>query len=349
MPAQPGSISGPTPVCQNTINNYNISPVSGATSYTWTLPSGWTGSSNTTSINATAGVNGGIIKVKANNACGSGPEQTKSVTVNSLPAQPGPISGPSTVDEGTINTYAINAVPGAVSYTWTLPAGWSGNSNTTSMVATAGSSGGNIKVKANNTCGSGPEQVMSVSVNATVPANISVQNVTIGNGNNECYDAIQVITVAGVGTTFAVQNGGDATFIAGQKIRFLPGTNVSLGGHLHGYITTNNNYCGSLQSAIVSNPPLTEEPDKLETVFTSSGFKIYPNPTNGRFTLLLDEPVGETACYFQVIGMLGNMIINERLEGSDQFEFDLTGQNRGMFVVRLIRGVEVETGKIIKD
>ncbi|MEI7500814.1 MAG: hypothetical protein WCK84_10250, partial [Bacteroidota bacterium] len=85
-PAQPGVISGPTPVCQNTTNTYGISEVTGATSYTWTLPSGWSGSSTTTSINALAGSGGGNITVAANNSCGSGPSRTKSVNVEALTA-----------------------------------------------------------------------------------------------------------------------------------------------------------------------------------------------------------------------------------------------------------------------
>jgi hypothetical protein len=41
-----------------------------ATSYTWTLPNGWIGSSTTNSIDVTAGANGGMVAVTANNDCG---------------------------------------------------------------------------------------------------------------------------------------------------------------------------------------------------------------------------------------------------------------------------------------
>ena len=57
LPATPGAISGSTTVCANTSNNYSIAAVPDATSYTWTLPSGWTITSGagTTTITATAG------------------------------------------------------------------------------------------------------------------------------------------------------------------------------------------------------------------------------------------------------------------------------------------------------
>lgn len=83
-PSQPGAISGPTTVCNGATNTYSITPVSGATSYTWTLPSGWTGTSTTNSINATAGATGGNITVTANNTCGSSSAETLAVSVNDV-------------------------------------------------------------------------------------------------------------------------------------------------------------------------------------------------------------------------------------------------------------------------
>ena len=54
-PAQPGPITGNTSVCSNTTQLYSIPQISGATSYTWTLPSGWTGSSTSNTIISTPG------------------------------------------------------------------------------------------------------------------------------------------------------------------------------------------------------------------------------------------------------------------------------------------------------
>ena len=79
----PGSISGSASVNQGTSQTYSIAAVSGATSYIWTLPSGWTGSSTSTSITTTVGSTGGTISVAAVNACGyASPQNTLAVTVN---------------------------------------------------------------------------------------------------------------------------------------------------------------------------------------------------------------------------------------------------------------------------
>jgi hypothetical protein len=82
-PPQPSAISGSNSVCKGSFQTYSISTVSGATSYTWTLPSGWTGSSTTNSIVTTVGITSGNISVVANNGCGKSSAQTLAISVNS--------------------------------------------------------------------------------------------------------------------------------------------------------------------------------------------------------------------------------------------------------------------------
>src|SRR5690606_27971933 len=92
-PAQPGAITGNITICAGAATTFSVSAVTGATSYTWTLPNGWSGNSTTNSINVTAGNIGGTISVTANNNCGSSTAQTLNVSVDQAPNQPGAISG----------------------------------------------------------------------------------------------------------------------------------------------------------------------------------------------------------------------------------------------------------------
>jgi large repetitive protein len=167
-PAQPGSISGSTSVCQGSTRTYTISAVTGATSYTWSLPNGWSGTSNTASINATAGQNAvsGTIAVTANNSCGSSTQRILNVSVTNVPAQAGPITGSTSVCQGSSQTYSLTAVPNATSYTWTLPSGWIGTSSTNIISTTVGSNSGTITVTANNSCGSSAPSILNVNVTA---------------------------------------------------------------------------------------------------------------------------------------------------------------------------------------
>lgn len=70
-PPQPSAITGNTVSCTGSSHTYSVGTVSGATSYTWNLPSGWTGASSTNSITVVTGNSSGNISVSANNLCGS--------------------------------------------------------------------------------------------------------------------------------------------------------------------------------------------------------------------------------------------------------------------------------------
>jgi hypothetical protein len=180
------------------------------------------------------------------------------------------------------------------------------------------------------------------------PVYNNLQNIIVSSGEIVCEDATQTIIVAGDETYYTVQSGADVTLVAGQDIYMLPGTLIGSGANLLATITTNGNYCSYYQNAIVSNPPQNEETVTFAPLEGQS-FKIYPNPTTGHFTLLLDKPVEDQSCFFQVVGMMGKQIISEKLMDSDHFEFDLTGQNPGIYMVRIIRGEKVDSGKIIKQ
>ncbi|WP_046245548.1 carbohydrate-binding protein [Hymenobacter terrenus] len=83
---QPGPISGAATVAAGSTQTYSVAVVPGATAYTWTLPTGWAGTSTSTSITATAGNAGGTISVKASNACGASIATTTAVSVTPLGA-----------------------------------------------------------------------------------------------------------------------------------------------------------------------------------------------------------------------------------------------------------------------
>ena len=167
VPVQPGAITGNTSVCQGVSQNYSISAVAGATSYTWTLPGGWSGTSTTTSIVAMPGAGGGVLSVTANNACGASAPSVLTIAVSSTPLQPGAITGPLTFCPSQPGTYSVNAVAGATSYNWTLPSGWSGTSTTNTINTTSSAIAGTISVTASNTCGTSAAQTLSVTLGST--------------------------------------------------------------------------------------------------------------------------------------------------------------------------------------
>jgi hypothetical protein len=72
-------------VSQGITTTYSVSSVSGATSYNWVVPTGWTilSGQGTSSISVLTGHNSGYVKVTPSNACASGSMRMKYVIVNS--------------------------------------------------------------------------------------------------------------------------------------------------------------------------------------------------------------------------------------------------------------------------
>lgn len=163
---------------------YSITAVSGATSYLWNLPSGWSGSSTSTAISATVGSSSGSISVTAVGSCGNSTPQTLAVTPVNPPAQPSAISGLSPACPSSVQTYSVPAVAGAVSYSWVLPAGWTGTSTTNSITVTTTTAGGTISVAAVNSCGqtgtAGTQTIGIISIDDGIPCTLDACNATNG-------------------------------------------------------------------------------------------------------------------------------------------------------------------------
>jgi hypothetical protein len=173
-PGQPGGISGPSsnlcPAAGVTTATYSIAPVTGASSYTWTVPTGMTITANTgTSITVSIGgtfVSGNVC-VTANNSCAS--SVARCLAVTNKTAAPGTISGLASVCRtNTAVSYSISAVTGAMSYTWGATGGatilGSGTSATVNYTG-ATSSTVTLSVAATNQCGLSNPSKKNISVN----------------------------------------------------------------------------------------------------------------------------------------------------------------------------------------
>ncbi|MFM7637596.1 MAG: T9SS type A sorting domain-containing protein, partial [Crocinitomicaceae bacterium] len=134
-PSTPVTIAGNASLCVGaTSQTYSVSAVTNATTYSWTVPTGWTitsgsGSNSIVVTPGTAGQNG-IITVTAGNACGTSQGSTLQVSVNPLPS----------VNAGSDTTVCANDFPisltaagNATSYSWNT-----GANTATTTITTAG-------------------------------------------------------------------------------------------------------------------------------------------------------------------------------------------------------------------
>jgi len=179
------------------------------------------------------------------------------------------------------------------------------------------------------------------------PENQQLQNITIANSVTNCYSAIQVLTVAGSGTSFLVENGGNVTLVAGNKILMLAGTKVNSGGYLHGFITTSGVYCGETFNPLVANHQ-NEESLGIETMVKNPFIKVYPNPTTDIVIVELMQPDALTTAKVTVLSMQGTTLMQKDIIDNSRFQFSLSGKPVGIYLVHVQSGDRSEVAKVIK-
>ena len=107
-----------------------------------------------------------------------------------VPDQPNPISGNTTVCQGTNQIFSIDPVVCAESYLWTIPAGsiLIGGQGTTSITVSFPSGGGVISVSGVNGCGMSPARSTSITVQP-LPNLITSGSGTICSGTSTTLNA----------------------------------------------------------------------------------------------------------------------------------------------------------------
>jgi hypothetical protein len=249
-PSVPGSITGSTSLCQNaTSNAYSIAPVSGATSYSWSVPAGATIASgqNTTSVVVDFGVTSGNVSVTATNSCGTSASSVLSITLNGTPVAPGSISGLAAQCSGALSqTYSIGSVSGATGYTWSIPSGASivSGQGTTSVVVNFGSATGDISVVASNSCGVTSSSTLAVSLN-TIPNSVAIINAPINQCAGSTGNVYSISAVAGATSYTWTVSGTGWSLASGQG---TTSATVIIGAGTGSVSVVASNSCGSSSS-----------------------------------------------------------------------------------------------------
>lgn len=85
---------------------------------------------------------------------------------------------------------------------------------------------------------------------------------------------------------------------------------------------------------------------KAEENFGGAHISLYPNPTDGKFSLAFSEEVPPSSQ--AELCTTGGAVIERRQVKNLTEEFNLTGKSAGIYVLRLTSGMETRTWKIIK-
>jgi hypothetical protein len=190
---------------------------------------------------------------------------------------------------------------------------------------------------------------VSVTGTSTVPANLTLTNLTVPAGQH-CYDATQTITTGGGGQQFLVTSASSVDLVAGQNIIMLPGTHIHSGADFHAWISPGGPYCLLLSSLAVTEE--TSEPKALETLVSSgndSFFRIYPNPATHGFNLELNTFDEQEQIMVEVYSMLGNRMLSKDLPAGAVHYIDLDGFNSGVYLIRVLQGKQTGVERLIKQ
>lgn len=145
-------------------------------------------------------INGYLYRCVVTGTCSGNPTSNAGMlTVNTIPAAAGNITGTASVCQGQAGVaYSVSAVSGATSYAWTLPTGASitAGDGTTAITVSFGNNAisGDVFVEALNACGAGnPSTAFAVTVNqlSATPAAISGVPSTCGS-TTETYSIAAV-------------------------------------------------------------------------------------------------------------------------------------------------------------
>jgi hypothetical protein len=175
-----------------------------------------------------------------------------------------------------------------------------------------------------------------------VPPVANVQNITTAAGQSNCYNATQTITVAGNSTTFVVENLGTANFIAGQAIYLKVGTKVLSGGKLTAKISPNGPWCTTAKYAdVTADVPYAADPAGKPM------FNIYPNPTNGNFTVAQKGDQLQEFAKIEVWSMTGEMVASDQMTAK-KHEVEFRNTAPGLYFIRIATSRGIESFKLIK-
>jgi hypothetical protein len=362
----PGDISGPDfVVCTNTTPvQFSVTAVTGATSYVWTKPSGWSGTSTTNSITLTpSGTTGGNVTVKAE-GCNL-QSTTASVKPISLqffnPSNPPTITGPSVIP-CTGATFTLNNLPAGATATWLASPGYfysnSGSGTSASLTPYDLSSGGpgTVTFTIHTACDDFQVQSNNFSVQGLLPSAIYFTN----SENEGMY-----FCSSSYGNYFEIESGASGTSyearlldITGQTVLYTSSvTNYQAGTpNLWDYYPSSDGYyvfevrgtneCGSTDWVGT----------EVEYVNCSSLFTVYPNPADNYVNIeMYADKMTETeietkteAYQITIVDDTGTEVLKASSKNKKQL-VDTSHLKNGRYILRIQYGGEITLQRIIID
>lgn len=176
---RPSTFNGSAFLCNSASSSYTVSAVSGATSYTFSVPSGWkingvlrtsfpTPSRTVTITAPSSGRGTAQIGVRANrdDVCGSANSSERIKTVTYGTQYPVITSSATTVGTNSFLTFNSRGL-NVSNFTWQVPSGWTVVSgvNSAELIVITGNTSGNFQVEVSaQSCGTTVGNIVNINV-----------------------------------------------------------------------------------------------------------------------------------------------------------------------------------------
>jgi hypothetical protein len=333
IPAMPGNISGSANnVCGGSTQTYSVVAVAGASSYSWTVPSGAVINSGqgTTSISVTfpAAFISGQIAVSAVSSCGSSAQRVRNLSRNPI------ISSVMTglaynLCGGGNYTYAIPAVVGVTSYSWTVPVGCTiitNNGNSILLSVPANFVSGTVCVTAFNSCGGSVSTCRSIYARPDVPAAISGPVSVCPSQPNLAYNTT---AISGLTYNWTLPSGGSVN--TGQGSSAIAATWGTVAGSVG---VTASNSCGvslvrNLAVSLIACAQGDGGGNLAPQIQEEAGLWVYPNPNDGQFFVKSNSPGT-----FVLLNNLGQVIQSFSLSDDNGYTKEMNGLPTGLYFIQ---------------
>lgn len=122
---------------------------------------------------------------------------------------------------------------------------------------------------------------------------------------------------------------------------------VQPGGHLSAWITTTAGYCGSKGPVMVN--AITKEAKIIPETVNKPMIRVYPNPTDDKFTLELNPIDKDLPVNVTIYNMNGKIILRQLFNGKTIHQFSLADQPAGMYIVHVNTVATSAICKILKS
>lgn len=294
---------------------------SGGPSYNWSGPGIISGG---TTANPVVGSPGNYSLTVTSGGCTSAPSVVLVGSNTTPPSVIASSSGSITCVNTVINLFSN---PAGMTYSWTAPAG-------SSIV------GG---VNNQNTMGSGPGTYTVMVVNpvngcgsiATVAAmtNTSAPIVTVNTSNTLiCTPQSATLTAGGASSYTWSTSSNSQTIVVSPTV------------------TTSYTVIGTGVSGCTNTAAFTQSVSTcagLTELSNNNGVNIFPNPTNGQFTLLFNK-VKEKA-EVKVVNAIGQVVLRKTISSADKINLNISEQASGVYFVEVNADGESYRTKIVKE